>query len=45
VIAREVLEEASPGIGAILEAAIHLLERRIAARNRVKGGKPAANGG
>jgi hypothetical protein len=44
-IAGEVLEEAAPGIGAILAAAIHMLERRIAARNRAKGDKPAANGG
>ena len=44
VIASEVLEEAAPGVGAILATAIHMLERRIA-RQRVKGGSPAANGG
>ena len=45
VIANEALEEAAPEIDAILRAAILLFERRIAARARVKGGKPAANGG
>jgi hypothetical protein len=55
-IASEVMEEAfafllddahkpTPSIGAILATAIHLLERRIASRNRAKGDKPAANGG